>query len=79
MKISFTGRAALALVCTPALLMAGCGVEPVIDPRATDTGNPYEDPDGEGTTSGGCDLVETPIELTAPTALGFDALRNAND
>ena len=73
MKISFRGRAALALVCTEALLAPGCGVESVIDPIATDTGNPYGDSNGEGVSSGGCDQVETPVELSAPTALGFDA------
>jgi len=74
MKISFRGRAALALVCTQALLTAGCGVEPAIDPLATDTGNPYGDSDdGEGVTSGGCDQLETPVELAAATPLGFDA------
>lgn len=73
MKKSFSSRVVLALVCSEALLAAACGVEPVLDPLATDTGNPYGDThDGEATV-GGCDLVETPLELGAATALGFDA------
>jgi hypothetical protein len=51
-----------------------CGeARPVVDALGTDTGNPYDGQNGEGTAGQSCDETRVVLEPSAATPLGFSA------
>jgi hypothetical protein len=73
---------ALAVLCAAAAVHA-CNADAApgddatpggnTEPGGTDTGNPYDDPNGEGTAGGNCTEEETELDPGATTPLGFNA------
>lgn len=75
-----TSFSALALLCAAGAVHA-CNADATDDDQSsdngmdadgTDTGNPYDDPDGEGTAGDNCTEEETEVDPGGPAPLGFN-------